>query len=240
MRSVAETTLAGWPLAGLLAMVLVGERLRAGRRREALNRALHELRRPLQLLALVPQGAGAAGTEDPLGLTMAALARLDREINGGPGASQRLVSCRELVGGAVARWRARARLGGGSLSLSWRAGGATVVADPVQIAQALDNLIVNALEHGGPNVVVEARSAGNRLRISIVDDGHAALPRSRQGAPAEVIARLTGRRRHGHGLDVVRSIATAHRGRFVLQRSDGGSVAMLELPLAEAGGTRAA
>jgi signal transduction histidine kinase len=48
-----------------------------------------------------------------------------------------------------------------------------------------------------------------------------------------VVARLSGRGRHGHGLGVVRRIATAHDGRFALRRADGGSLAVLELPLAE-------
>ncbi|HEY8779552.1 MAG TPA: ATP-binding protein [Solirubrobacterales bacterium] len=240
MSPVADTLMAGWPFVGAMAMVLVGERLRAGRRREALNRGLHELRRPLQLLAFAPRAPLAVGSSAPLELAIAALAQLDREINGGAGEAPRLVSCHELVGGAVGRWRARAKVCGGSIVLRWRAGGAPVIADPVRLSQALDNLIVNALEHGGPNVVVEARAAGDRLRISVTDDGYAARPASRTGAPAEVIGRLTGRRRHGHGLEVVRSVAAAHRGRFALQRSERGSVAVLELPLAGAGGALAA
>jgi signal transduction histidine kinase len=240
MSGVAGTAVAGWPLAGVLAMALVGERLRHVRRREALNRALHELRRPLQLLALGPRKPLGVGSRAPMELAIAALAQLDREINGGGGEAQRLVCCRELVGGAVGRWRARAVLGGGSIGLRWRAGGGPVVADPVRLAQALDNLIVNALEHGGPNVIVDARAFGDRLRISIADDGRAARPPSRAGAPADVIARLTGRRRRGHGLDVVRSFAAEHHGRFALQRSEKGSVAVLELPLAGEGGALAA
>ena len=47
-----------------------------------------------------------------------------------------------------------------------------------------------------------------------------------------MIARLSGRRRHGHGLPVVRRVAAAHGGRFVLRRSEQGSLAVLELPLA--------
>lgn len=239
MSAAVQTTIAGWPLAGVLAMVLVGERLRAGRRREALNRAVHELRRPLQLLALAPSSPVATGSSGPLELAIAALAQLDREINGADGETWRLVSCHELVGGAVARWRSRAKLGGGSIALRWHAGGAPLIADPVRISQALDNLIVNALEHGGPNVVVEARTAGGRLRISVADDGLAART-SRGESPTDVIARLTRRSGRGHGLEVVRSVAAAHRGRFALQRSEAGSVAMLELPLAAVGGALAA
>ena len=51
-----------------------------------------------------------------------------------------------------------------------------------------------------------------------------------------MIARLSGRQRHGHGLAVVRQVAAAHGGRFVLRRSEQGSLAVLELPLAADGG----
>ncbi|MGC1852531.1 MAG: hypothetical protein WA687_08850, partial [Solirubrobacterales bacterium] len=42
-----------WPVAATMAAVVAAQGLRAGRRRSALNEALHELRRPLQAIALV-------------------------------------------------------------------------------------------------------------------------------------------------------------------------------------------
>jgi signal transduction histidine kinase len=242
MRALADTVAAGWPLAAGLAM-LAGERLRAGRRRVALNRALHELRRPLHTLALaVPQPPlAAAGSPAPLELAIAALSDLDRKINGGsaqPGA--RPIGCRELLGAAVGRWRSRAAVSGGSIGLHWRAEGATVFADPVRLSQALDNLIVNALEHGGPRITVEARLLSGRLRVAVADNGRSARPAAERRWKGEAIARLTGRRRCGHGLAIVRDVAAAHGGRFALHRSDRGSVAVLELPAAGAGGALAA
>jgi hypothetical protein len=117
MSSLADSTLTGLPLLGPMVMLVIGERLWAARRREALNRALHELRRPLQMLAL-SQAPPVAGSS-PLELALAALAQLDREINGGSGEAPRVVSCRELVGGAVGRWRARAAIAGGSIVMRW-------------------------------------------------------------------------------------------------------------------------
>ena len=70
------------------------------------------------------------------------------------------------------------------------------------------------------------------MRIVVADSGRAARPDARRDTPADVIARLSGRRRHGHGLAVVRQVAAAHRGRFALRRSERGSLALLELPLA--------
>src|SRR3954462_11159659 len=76
---------APWMLAASTALVLAAQSLRAGRRRSALNEALHELRRPLQAVALAagPRGEGSVGGGEPIELAAAALERLDREINGG-------------------------------------------------------------------------------------------------------------------------------------------------------------
>jgi len=133
---------------------------------------------------------------------------------------------------AVRRWQARASLSGASLKLRWRAGRAVVVGDRVELAQALDNLIVNAIEHGGPEISVDARPHKGRVRIVIADSGRAARPSTRRDTPAEVVARLSGRCRRGHGLTVVRQVAAAHDGRFALRRSERGSLALLELPVA--------
>lgn len=234
MTALAQT-LAGWPLALSMAATLLGQSLRTERRRTALNRALHELRRPLQALALGsgPRPLAAAGPDDPVQLAAAALERLDREINGGPATPVwGRIECRSLLRSAVGRWQARARIAECSLELRWNAGQATVHGDRFALAQALDNLIVNAIEHGGSSIVVAARLRGGRLRIAVADSGRASRSRSRRENPAEVIARLSGRRRHGHGLAVVRGVASAHEGRFVLRRSERGSLAVLELPLA--------
>jgi signal transduction histidine kinase len=225
----------GWPLAATLAAVAATQSLRAGRRRSALNEALHELRRPLQAIALA--GGGSSGAppvlESSVRLAAAALERLDHEVNGG--GLQRPpeeVELRSLLEAAVRRWRARANLSGASVSLRWRAGRAVVVGDRAELAQALDNLIVNAIEHGGPEISVDVRPyRGGRVRIVIADSGRAARPATRRDTPAEVISRLSGRRRRGHGLNVVRQVAAAHDGRFALRRSERGSLALLELPL---------
>jgi signal transduction histidine kinase len=233
MIALAEIV-AGWPLAASFAAAVGVQGLRA-RRRSAMNEALHELRRPLQALALAGgrEAPQAAAVESSVRLATVALERLEREVNGGAALERprERLRMRPLVEAAVARWRARARLGGGSLRLGWWAGEALVDGDTAALAQALDNLIVNAIEHGGPAIAVEARRSGDRLRIVVADSGTASRPPSRHGTPAETIARLSGRRRHGHGLAVVRRAAAAHGGRFALQRSESGSLAVVELPL---------
>jgi signal transduction histidine kinase len=232
-----------WPLAASMAIVLTAQ-LRAGRRRSAINEALHELRRPLQAIALSGSGGRpgvALGVESSIELAAAALERLDREINGGPIAAVRAtVRPHSLLQAAVGRWKARAALSGCSLELRWLAGDPVLRGDRSGLSQALDNLIVNAIEHGGPSIVVEARQLRGRLRVSVADSGFASRPRERRDSPAAVIARLSGRNRRGHGLPVVRRVAADHDGRFLLRHSERGSLAVLELPLAADGAKRVA
>ena len=233
----------GWPLVLSMAAAMTAWGLRAGRRRSAINEALHELRRPLQAIALSASAAGAgreAKVESSMQLVSAALERLDREVNGGAGeTTHEAVACEPLVRAAVARWKARVAMDDGSLDLHWRAGEAVVLGERADLAQALDNLIVNAIEHGGPSIVVEAQRRGSSLRVLVADSGRGARPESRRGNPAEVMARLSGKRRRGHGLAVVRRVGAAHGGRFALHCSEWGSLAALELPL-ETKGDRAA
>lgn len=225
---------AGWPMVLSMASAMAVQALWAGRRRLALNRALHELRRPLQAVALAEGPAPAGAGRDAIELATEALERLDREINGGSsGPAWGAVDGVALVRSAVERGEGRARLAGASLELRWNAGEASVQGDRLALGQALDNLILNAIEHGGPTIVVAARRSRGRLRIAVADSGRAARPRSRQLSAAAAAARLVGKRRHGHGLAVVRRVAADHRGRFGLRHSEQGSLAVIELPLAE-------
>ena len=254
---------AGWPLAALLALGMAGVAGREARRRTALNRALHEVRRPLQALTLaLPAGSRVERrpAASSLGLAISALADLDRIVNGrkpadsgegcrgcGPVALRSgPIPCRDLVAAAVRRWRARARLAGASIDFEWQADGVVVNGDRAAISQAVDNLIVNAIEHGGGRITVGGTARAGRLLISVCDRRPEAPDEGpgRQrydGSPGQVIARLLGGSRRGHGLPVVRRTATEHGGRFVLYRGERGATAVLELPLdGDGGGLRAA
>jgi signal transduction histidine kinase len=233
---------AAWPLGASLATAIALRGLHEGRRRSALNEALHELRRPLQALALAvpaPHPAEPSAVQWSVQMAATALERLEREINGeavpGPPARPPM-QVRPLLDSAVGRWQARAALAGGSLALRWRAGEAIVDGDRCEVGQALDNLIVNAIEHGGPEIVVEARVRPGRLSVAVVDSGRLSRPDSRRESPAELIARLTGRRLHGHGLRVVRRTAAVHGGDFRLRLSERRAEAIFELPLAAEAG----
>ena len=248
MSGLEHMVAAGWPLAATFAAILVRDRLRAGRRRGALNRALHELRRPLQALALLPDapaGNGGLANWDPapgkLELALAALDDLDREINGDGGPLRlRPVECQRWVEGSLDRWRVAAGRSGSPVQLRWGAGSATVLADPRRLSQALDNLIVNAIEHGGPPIRVEGTVSEAGVRIAVLDGGcREATPDAEKRAWLPIPAGLRGlaRRwgsggRRGHGLEVVARIAAEHGGRFMVSPCPRGTVAALELPLA--------
>jgi hypothetical protein len=207
--------------------------------RRRLNRALHELRRPIQALALLDPGDVHATPEERrrglLELVRCALEDLDRAVNGGaPPEAARLISCHELVLGCLERWRPAAA-GSGGFKLYWDAGPAWVEGDPARMAQALDNLIANALEHGGPPLIVTGAAVAGKLRITVANGG-----RVEMNGNGRAPARRNGDRpvwhsdpRRGHGTAVVSEVASAHRGRFALCRTGDGCVAALELPLAD-------
>jgi signal transduction histidine kinase len=218
----------GGPAGLSLALAVAGERLRSSRRRAALNRALHELRRPLQALSLVsarldgdgPAARTAVVTRESVDAALAALADLDREINRLPAQpSPRPVAVAAAVHAAVERWRGPAAARGRSLTLECELGDERIVGDARQIERALDNLIANSLEHGTLNVALRAAAAPRGVRISIGDGGPAAPDRRRRRDP-----------RRGHGLQIVGRIARDHGGRFLLDRSSAGTEAVLELP----------
>jgi signal transduction histidine kinase len=237
---IAETAALAWPLALTLAVVVAG-RLRAKRRRVRLNRALHELRRPLQVLTLAARRpAQAAGPHHgQLELALDALGELDRLVNGGARSrARRIADAGELAREAVGRWRTPAALAGRCIELRWRAAGSRVDCDPAAIARALDNLIANALEHGRGPVLIEGQLRTDRVRLLVSDGVHAGVV---PGAPVAFAAwRPRGDRglrrrqdpRRGHGLRVVAEVAAEHGGRFASCRHDAGACAVIELPLA--------
>src|SRR4029079_9250967 len=178
------------------AAALLRDRARSRRRRRELNRTLHELRRPLQALAL-SNGRDYRAADGFLDLAMSALGDLDRAVNGdAPQAppAREGVSSHQLVLAAARRWRASHP--DAELQLYWDAGPAPILAAPEQIAQALDNLIANALEHGSAPLSLTATTISERVRITISDRGPHASSNGSNGNGSDP-------ERRGHGLELV-------------------------------------
>jgi len=108
-----------------------------------------------------------------------------------------------------------------------------VRADPLQLEQALGNLVDNALRYGEGEVRIEAESTGDRVILRVRDEG--------EGFPADFAATAferftradTARTRGGSGLGlaIVHAIAEAHGGRAAAAAlSEGGAEVSVELP----------
>jgi len=115
----------------------------------------------------------------------------------------------------------------------------TLRADPDRLAQALRNLVANAIAHtaagsGRVRMGVEQMAAG-RVRFLVEDDGPGIPPDQRERIFDRFHRTDSGRGRAaggtGLGLAIVRAIADAHGGRVTASASpEGGARIVLELP----------
>jgi signal transduction histidine kinase len=235
----AALSLAGWAAAGLAAAVAVGVRRTYGDRMEAVARACHELRGPLTAARLgLASGSGRAQPSArrlraiDIELERAALA-LDDLAGAGGGHGRRWdldrIEIPALVADSVEAWRAAAESSGIAVWAD-RSGeeGAAVWGDRVRLAQALGNLIANAVEHGRGPVTVHSTTRRGHVRISVSDRGRG-LP-----APVADLRRRPrrGRGARGRGLAIAAEVAEAHGGRLISAPSQVGACLVLELPVA--------
>ena len=104
------------------------------------------------------------------------------------------------------------------MSFDWNADALSVSADRRRLAQAFGNLLANAVEHGGGEIVVRGRRSEAGLRIEVEDSGGGANARA-------------GRTRRGRGLGIAARALEHAGGRLTsVDRPDGGRVAVAELP----------
>lgn len=94
----------------------------------------------------------------------------------------------------------------------------TIQADPSRVKQLLENLMRNAVEHGGSSVTVEIGDIADGFYV--VDDG-SGIPKADREKVFE-LGYSTGEGGTGFGLNIVQEISTAHGWEVEITDADGG------------------
>lgn len=220
---------------GWLAVVALALEVAVLRRRlELVAQADHELRGPAGAIGLAavamgrePGGARhAAVLEAQLDRIRAGLADLTAARRGSRAAPQELPLDLNRTARAVARgWRPVAHANGRGLRVRWDGKPAMVTADRGRLAQALGNLVSNAIEHGSGPVEVRGRSEAGRAVLEVTDAG----PRAR----SRPSTRRRARHERGRGLGIAARAVEEAGGQVSLEHRHGETRAVVELPLHE-------
>jgi two-component system sensor histidine kinase BaeS len=199
---------------------------------------VHEVRSPVAALVAVSEALAADGLEiderrELAALAVAACRSIDRVVTDLAPTSVRFeaVDAGRLVRESVAA----AAIAGESVRAEVMPGLPAISADPVRLRQALDNLVENALVHGGRHgdVVVRATLEGGDVALVVEDSG--------PGIRAEDHARIfeagvrlaTERPGTGLGLAIARGVAGAHGGTLDVGSTPGGGATFtLRIPVA--------
>ncbi len=231
--------MAGWGTAAV-SLVCAAVGLWHHRRGAArVARCAHELRGPLGALRLGLDLALAHGGLTPerlraldLQLSRATLALAGLEGPRAVGPVREVVEVDGLVRDCVAALRPLGAQRGVAVEVG-EVSDVVVLASRAGLAQALGNLIQNAIEHGAGPVRVQSRLGAGTVRLEVTDHGPGLgrpLSELLHGGQGRAWATATGP--HGHGLPVAASVAAAHGGRLVSAPSERGARLVLELPLA--------
>ena len=197
----------------------------------------HEIRNPVAAMRLKAENALAGPPERnavALQAILGYIARIDRLLAeiltfAQPIAlSVHAVPLQGYVRECVDRLRERFEVAG--VALEGHAGEGTCSFDPEQMDRALDNLLINALQHtpAGGEVRLSAAVEGGELLLTVSDSG--------PGIDPAIAARLfepfaTSRAEGtGLGLSIVREIVAAHGGSIVPQPSETGAVFVVRVP----------
>jgi signal transduction histidine kinase len=203
----------------LLVVVALGRRIVCDAERLRLvAEAEHELRGPLQAIALALEPRGSSGNADVLRPELerarVALADLSAARSGERAkVAGELVRLDRLVWRAVTASDVVARRSGGGVHLDWSAGPVAIRANYGRLAQALSNLLANALEHGGGQVRVTGRRTTRGIRVEVRDSGR------------------------GHGLAIATKAVREAGGTLSAGRAGSGTAVAIELPLPNADGS---
>ena len=224
------------------------ERVQQGVAREhrLIADASHELRTPLGLMLMqidlaLSRQRSPHETQLALERLQAETQRLVRLANDllllARADEGQLITRLEAVDVRAAMLATRDRFDGRQAHISVHAADATVVlADPDRLAQALDNLVENAIRHGGGRIDLHADTDDGEVVLHVCDHGPG-FPAALAGRAFDRFARgSTGRTGSsaGLGLAIVAAIADALGGRTGADnRPAGGADVWLAVPAAD-------
>ncbi len=108
-----------------------------------------------------------------------------------------------------------------------------VDADAVRLRQALDNLLANAVQHGGGlGIVVDVGARDGELRLSVVDRGPGVPIADQKRIFEPGVSLDPSGPGSGLGLGIARAIAEAHGGALTVTSAGGeGAIFTLTLPM---------
>jgi signal transduction histidine kinase len=210
----------------------------AGLDSDRLGVLVHEVRSPVAALSAIAETLAEGGLEGDARRSLVKLVTLacrgiERIVNDAAVASIHLEPV-DVVG-LVRDVVAAARLRGAVVELRIEHDLPPVQADPSRLRQALDNLLVNALVHGGSDdPVLVAVAADTMVRITVSDTG-SGIPRDELERIFEARVRLDPNASEGAGLGLAlgRAIAEGHGGSLTVSSSPGaGATFTLSLPFA--------
>jgi signal transduction histidine kinase len=101
------------------------------------------------------------------------------------------------------------------------------------LAQAVSNLLDNAMKYGGTDIAVSSIREGNEILVSVADQGTGIPARDRTRVLDRFVRLDESRTKPGNGLglSLVSSVMTLHGGKLVLEDNKPGLKAVLHLPV---------
>ena len=212
------------------------QRVTAGLDNDRLGVLVHEVRSPVAALAAVAETAAGSRLESDaiptlVRLALAACRAIERIVLDVAVASVRLepVDVSALVRDAVAAHRVR----GAEIAVVVDEG-LGVDGDPVRLRQVVDNLIANALVHGGSSEVTVHAARREGVVHVVVSDTGPGIPTDQLDSVFDAGVRLgADTPGSGLGLALARAIAQTHGGSLAAQSAPGqGASFTLALPVA--------
>jgi signal transduction histidine kinase len=192
--------------------------------REVLADLVHEVRSPVAALAAVAEALREIDTLDDrrelVQLAIGACEAIERIVGDAAVASVRLEAVD--VERLVRDFASASALAEAPVSVHVEEGLPVIEGDPVRLRQALDNLVSNALLHGGGRgVIVRAARTADGVSLAVADEGPGIAPEHIGRIFDRGIRLDETRPGSGLGLSVTRAIVQAHDGTIAVDSVSG-------------------